>query len=100
MIVKHANPCGAAVADDITTAYTSAHDCDPVSAFGGIVALNRPVPRALAEGAASITWAATLPPDGPLSASPDRREAEMPRGRITAANPKCPCARPPAPSRC
>jgi phosphoribosylaminoimidazolecarboxamide formyltransferase/IMP cyclohydrolase len=54
VIVKHANPCGAAVADDITAAYASAHDCDPVSAFGGIVAINRPVPRALAEALAPV----------------------------------------------
>ena len=42
-VIKHANPCGAAVADDILTAYQRAHECDPVSAFGGIVAVNRPV---------------------------------------------------------
>jgi phosphoribosylaminoimidazolecarboxamide formyltransferase/IMP cyclohydrolase len=42
-IIKHANPCGAAVADDATTAYHRAFECDPMSAFGGIVALNRPV---------------------------------------------------------
>ena len=46
VIVKHANPCGVAVADDITTAYERAHACDPVSAFGGIVAVNRPLPPA------------------------------------------------------
>ena len=39
-IIKHANPCGVAVADDFITAYKNALDCDPVSAFGGIVALN------------------------------------------------------------
>jgi phosphoribosylaminoimidazolecarboxamide formyltransferase/IMP cyclohydrolase len=49
VVIKHANPCGAAVADDILAAYTSAHECDPVSAFGGIVALNRPVTMAIAE---------------------------------------------------
>ncbi len=48
-IIKHANPCGAAVADDIATAYHRAFECDPMSAFGGIVALNRPVDDALAE---------------------------------------------------
>jgi hypothetical protein len=42
-IIKHANPCGVAVADDLATAYQRAFDCDPRSAFGGIVALNRPV---------------------------------------------------------
>jgi phosphoribosylaminoimidazolecarboxamide formyltransferase/IMP cyclohydrolase len=54
VIVKHANPCGVAVHDDVTTAYRLAHDCDPVSAFGGIVAVNRPVPRALAEALAPV----------------------------------------------
>ena len=48
-IIKHANPCGAAVADDVATAYERAFECDPMSAFGGIVALNRPVGDELAE---------------------------------------------------
>ena len=39
-IIKHANPCGVAVGDDFTSAYKAALACDPVSAFGGIVALN------------------------------------------------------------
>lgn len=43
VIVKHANPCGVAVQDDIATAYAKAFECDPKSAFGGIVALNRTV---------------------------------------------------------
>jgi len=42
-IVKHANPCGVAVADDLKTAYLNALRTDPVSAFGGIVALNREI---------------------------------------------------------
>lgn len=54
VIVKHANPCGVAVADDITTAYVRANACDPVSAFGGIVACNRPIPAALAEALAPV----------------------------------------------
>ncbi len=41
--IKHSTPCGVAVADNIYTAYTKAHDCDPVSIFGGIVALNKEV---------------------------------------------------------
>jgi len=48
-IIKHANPCGAAIADGIADAYHRAFECDPMSAFGGIVALNRPVDDALAE---------------------------------------------------
>ena len=43
VIIKHANPCGAATADDITAAYLKALQTDPVSAFGGIVAVNRTV---------------------------------------------------------
>ena len=45
VIVKHANPCGVAVAGDIGDAYVKANACDPVSAFGGIVAVNRTVSR-------------------------------------------------------
>lgn len=48
-IIKHANPCGAAVAADLPTAYQRAFDCDPRSAFGGIVALNRPIDDATVE---------------------------------------------------
>jgi phosphoribosylaminoimidazolecarboxamide formyltransferase/IMP cyclohydrolase len=47
-VVKHANPCGCAVAGSIEEAYEKAVAADPVSAFGGIVALNRPVTAALA----------------------------------------------------
>jgi phosphoribosylaminoimidazolecarboxamide formyltransferase/IMP cyclohydrolase len=49
VVVKHANPCGVAVADDLATAYDRAFECDPMSAFGGIVALSAPVDAALAE---------------------------------------------------
>lgn len=42
-IIKHANPCGVAESDSLLTAYRNALACDPVSAFGGVVALNRPV---------------------------------------------------------
>jgi len=48
-IIKHANPCGVAVARDLATAYQRALDCDERSAFGGIVALNRPVDAATVE---------------------------------------------------
>ncbi len=47
-IIKHANPCGVAVADDLATAYKRALECDERSAFGGIVALNRPLDAATA----------------------------------------------------
>jgi phosphoribosylaminoimidazolecarboxamide formyltransferase/IMP cyclohydrolase len=51
VIVKHANPCGAAVGETVAEAYRKALACDPVSAFGGIVACNRPLDR---EAAAEI----------------------------------------------
>ena len=49
VIVKHANPCGAATAGDLATAYARAHDCDPRSAFGGVVAANAVIDEATAE---------------------------------------------------
>ncbi|HEY8581784.1 MAG TPA: bifunctional phosphoribosylaminoimidazolecarboxamide formyltransferase/IMP cyclohydrolase [Capillimicrobium sp.] len=49
VIVKHNNPCGAALGTTALEAYTRAFACDPVSAFGGIIAVNRPVDAALAE---------------------------------------------------
>jgi len=49
VIVKHANPCGVAVADDLATAYQLAFECDEKSAFGGIVAVNRPIDTATVE---------------------------------------------------
>jgi phosphoribosylaminoimidazolecarboxamide formyltransferase/IMP cyclohydrolase len=48
VVVKHTNPCGVAVADSLAAAYKSAREADPVSAFGGIVALNREVDAATA----------------------------------------------------
>lgn len=49
VILKHQNPCGSAVAEDITSAYDRAFACDPKSAFGGIIACNREVPYELVE---------------------------------------------------
>jgi phosphoribosylaminoimidazolecarboxamide formyltransferase/IMP cyclohydrolase len=53
-IVKHSNPCGIAVAEEVADAHRKAHACDPVSAFGGVIAVNRPVSRALAEQVAEV----------------------------------------------
>ena len=49
VILKHQNPCGSAVAEDVTAAYDRAFACDPLSAFGGIIACNREVPYDLVE---------------------------------------------------
>lgn len=53
-IIKHANPCGIAVGTDVATAHARAHACDPVSAFGGVIAANRPVSVAMAEQVAEV----------------------------------------------
>lgn len=53
-IIKHANPCGIAIADDVAEAHRNAHACDPLSAYGGVIAVNRPVTVAMAEQVAEI----------------------------------------------
>lgn len=53
-VIKHANPCGLACHNDIAEAYRRAHACDPVSAFGGIVAVNKNVPLELAEALSEV----------------------------------------------
>ncbi|MDG4806147.1 bifunctional phosphoribosylaminoimidazolecarboxamide formyltransferase/IMP cyclohydrolase [Micromonospora sp. WMMD1120] len=53
-IIKHANPCGIAVGADVAEAHRRAHACDPVSAFGGVIAVNRPVSVELARQVADI----------------------------------------------
>ncbi|MFP3988414.1 bifunctional phosphoribosylaminoimidazolecarboxamide formyltransferase/IMP cyclohydrolase [Streptomyces sp. E11-3] len=53
-IIKHANPCGIAIGSDVAEAHRKAHACDPLSAFGGVIAVNRPVSVALAEQVAEI----------------------------------------------
>ncbi|MBC2874770.1 MULTISPECIES: bifunctional phosphoribosylaminoimidazolecarboxamide formyltransferase/IMP cyclohydrolase [Streptomyces] len=53
-IIKHANPCGIAVGTDVAEAHRKAHACDSLSAFGGVIAVNRPVSVAMAEQVAEI----------------------------------------------
>ncbi|MGZ4458797.1 MAG: bifunctional phosphoribosylaminoimidazolecarboxamide formyltransferase/IMP cyclohydrolase [Nocardioidaceae bacterium] len=53
-IIKHANPCGIAVGADVAEAHRKAHACDPLSAFGGVIATNVPVSAAMAEQVAEI----------------------------------------------
>jgi len=53
-IMKHSNPCGIALGADIAEAHRRAHACDPVSAFGGVIAANRPVTAELAAQIAEI----------------------------------------------
>jgi phosphoribosylaminoimidazolecarboxamide formyltransferase / IMP cyclohydrolase len=53
-IIKHANPCGIAIGADVAEAHRRAHACDPVSAFGGVIAVNREVTAELAKQVAEI----------------------------------------------
>ncbi|MAO82035.1 bifunctional phosphoribosylaminoimidazolecarboxamide formyltransferase/IMP cyclohydrolase [uncultured Nocardioides sp.] len=53
-IIKHANPCGVAVGGDVAEAHARAHACDPVSAFGGVIAANRPVSVEMARQVAEV----------------------------------------------
>ncbi len=53
-IIKHANPCGIAVGGDVAEAHRKAHACDPVSAFGGVIATNVPVSVEMAEQVAEV----------------------------------------------
>jgi len=61
-IIKHANPCGIATGPEISTAYLKAHECDPVSAFGGVVAANRKVDLAMAEPLSKIFTEVVIAP--------------------------------------
>jgi len=61
-IIKHANPCGVALCSDLATAYGKAFTCDPVSAFGGIVAANRPLDRGVAEAIAKVFTEVVIAP--------------------------------------
>jgi phosphoribosylaminoimidazolecarboxamide formyltransferase/IMP cyclohydrolase len=53
-IIKHANPCGIAIGTDIASAYSAANACDPVSAFGGVVAANRKITVAMANALSEV----------------------------------------------
>lgn len=78
-IIKHTNPCGIAVDEDIATAYRKAFATDPVSAFGGVVAANRPVPHEMAVAMLDVFTEVLVAPsvDAPaqeaLSAKPNLR---------------------------
>ncbi len=62
-IVKHANPCGIAVGADVAAAYAKAHACDPVSAYGGVIATNLPVTEAMAEAVKDVFTEVVVAPD-------------------------------------
>lgn len=92
-IVKHANPCGAAVADDLGTAYERALACDPLSAFGGIVAIAGEVDDSLAEAVAAGPQADVIIAGAYTPGAVDRLVARRKATRLLAAAPPEPLTR-------
>jgi phosphoribosylaminoimidazolecarboxamide formyltransferase/IMP cyclohydrolase len=87
-IVKHANPCGIAIGSDIAEAHRKAHACDPVSAFGGVVAANRPVTIAMADELADIFTEVVVAPDfddGVVEAFAGKKNLRLLLGRPTGS---------------
>ena len=62
-IIKHSNPCGIAVGADLADAHAKAHACDPVSAFGGVIAANGPVTAALARQIKDVFTEVVIAPE-------------------------------------
>ena len=93
VIVKHANPCGIAVGEDIAAAYAKAQACDPVSAYGGVIATNRPVTRAMAEMVKDVFTEVVVAPDFDadalevLQARKNIRIIRLPAGMQTVRDP-------------
>ena len=77
-IIKHANPCGVAIGSSLKDAYLKALRCDPVSAFGGIVALNGILDAEAAEEIAKIFTEVVIAPDATDEAKTDLRRQEEP----------------------
>lgn len=62
-IIKHGNPCGAALGENITDAYLKAYNCDPISAFGGVIGLNETVTAEIAKHVKEIFFEVVVAPD-------------------------------------
>ncbi len=90
-VIKHANPCGIAVGADVAEAHRKAHACDPLSAFGGVIATNVPVSKAMAEQVAEIFTEVVVAPgfeDGAVEVLTSKKNirllecAPLPRGGV------------------
>jgi phosphoribosylaminoimidazolecarboxamide formyltransferase / IMP cyclohydrolase len=92
-IIKHNNPCGAAEQESLRDAYVKALACDPVSAFGGVMAFNRPIDAATAEEVAKLFVECIVAPGyepaalEKLSAKKNLRLLEMPRESFSSNTP-------------
>ena len=96
VIVKHANPCGAAAAATLASAYDRAYRCDPRSAFGGIVAANRVIDSAVAEVMAAAAQADVVIAPGYAPGAVERLTARRQNTRLLQA--PADCQAPPAPA--
>ncbi|MHB9859614.1 bifunctional phosphoribosylaminoimidazolecarboxamide formyltransferase/IMP cyclohydrolase [Streptomyces sp. YIM S03343] len=79
-IIKHANPCGIATGSDVAEAHRKAHACDPLSAYGGVIAVNRPVSKEMAEQVAEIFTEVVVAPgyeDGALEALTKKKNVRV-----------------------
>lgn len=85
VIVKHANPCGAAAADDLAAAYDRAYRCDPRSAFGGIMAANRVIDEATAEAMVAAAQADVVIAPGYAPGAVERLAARRQNTRLLQA---------------
>ncbi|WP_329293304.1 bifunctional phosphoribosylaminoimidazolecarboxamide formyltransferase/IMP cyclohydrolase [Streptomyces pseudovenezuelae] len=89
-IIKHANPCGIAVGSDVAEAHRKAHACDPLSAFGGVIAVNRPVSKEMAEQVAEIFTEVIVAPDyedGALEALARKKNIRVLKAPAAPAHP-------------
>ncbi|MFE6482876.1 bifunctional phosphoribosylaminoimidazolecarboxamide formyltransferase/IMP cyclohydrolase [Streptomyces sp. NPDC057757] len=89
-IIKHANPCGIAVGSDVAEAHRKAHACDPLSAFGGVIAVNRPVSKEMAEQVAEIFTEVIVAPgyeDGALEALAKKKNIRVLKAAAGPSNP-------------
>ncbi|QNP70670.1 bifunctional phosphoribosylaminoimidazolecarboxamide formyltransferase/IMP cyclohydrolase [Streptomyces roseirectus] len=89
-IIKHANPCGIAVGSDVAEAHRKAHACDPLSAFGGVIAVNRPVSKEMAEQVAEIFTEVIVAPDyedGALEALAKKKNIRVLKAPAAPAHP-------------
>ena len=86
-IIKHANPCGIALGADIAEAHRKAHACDPVSAFGGVIAANREVSVEMAEQVADIFTEVIVAPgyaDGAVAVLQRKKNIRVLRAAVPA----------------
>ena len=90
-IVKHANPCGVALGEDVAAAHAAALACDPLSAFGGVVAVNRPVSVAMAHQVAAVFTEVVIAPaydDGALEVLAQKKNVRLLLAEVPARGPR------------